>query len=241
MLSFLRPSPTLTNQEVQRSIRLMIWEGVASGAMFSLGSGGFVAAYALALGANNLQVGILAALPFITQVAQLPAILAVERFRMRKAIGVPAICAAQLLWIPIGAVPFLLETPGAPAVAAVIGLMAVRGLFAPVWATAWTSWMRDLVPRNVLASYYGRRLAIITGVIAAVGLGGSFFVRWWESASAPEDAILAYSFLLIGGALTFGLLSPFVTLRAREPLMPAAPELGRSALAGLSSVHSARW
>ena len=86
-----------------------------------------MAAYALALGANNLQVGILAALPFITQVAQLPAILAIERYRRRKAIGIPALFAAQLLWVPIGAVPFLLDTPGATAVAVVIGLMAVRG------------------------------------------------------------------------------------------------------------------
>ena len=233
-LSTLRPSPTLTDQEIGRSLRLMVWEGVASGALFSLGSGGFMAAYALALGANNLQVGILAALPFITQVTQLPAILAVERFRRRKAIGIPALCAAQLLWIPIGAVPFLLETPGAAAVSVVIGLMAVRGLFAPVWATTWTSWMRDLVPQSVLGSYYGRRLAIITGAVAVVGLGGSFFVRWWESASSGEDAILAYSILLIGGSLTFGLLSPSLALRAREPLMPAAPESGRSALAVLA-------
>ena len=233
-LSFLRPSATLTDQEVGRSLRLMIWEGVASGALFSLGSGGFMAAYALALGANNLQVGILAALPFITQVAQLPAILAVERFRRRKAIGIPALFAAQLLWIPIGAVPFLLETPGAAAVSVVIGLMALRGLFAPVWVTTWTSWMRDLVPRNVLGSYYGRRLALMTGTVAVVGLGGSFFVAWWESASSSDDAILAYSILLIGGALTFGLLSPSLALRAREPLMPAALDSGRSALAVLA-------
>ena len=233
-LSFLRPSATLTDQEVGRSLRLMIWEGVASGALFSLGSGGFMAAYALALGANNLQVGILAALPFITQVAQLPAILAVERFRRRKAIGIPALFAAQLLWIPIGAVPFLLETPGAAAVSVVIGLMALRGLFAPVWVTTWTSWMRDLVPRNVLGSYYGRRLALMTGTVAVVGLGGSFFVAWWESASSSDDAVLAYSILLIGGALTFGLLSPSLALRAREPLMPAALDSGRSALAVLA-------
>ncbi len=228
--SSLRPSPTLNDQEIASGLRLMIWEGVASGALFSLGSGGFMAAYALALGANNLQVGILAALPFITQVTQLPAILAVERFRRRKAIGIPALCAAQLLWAPIGAVPFLLETPGAPAVAVVIGLMAVRGLFAPVWVTTWTSWMRDLVPQNVLGSYYGRRLGIVTGALAAVGLGGSFFVRWWEGVSSPDDAILAYSILLIGGALTLGLMSPLLALRAREPLMPAAPETARSAL-----------
>ena len=234
MLPLLRPSPTLTDEEVGRSLRLMIWEGVASGALFSLGSGGFMAAYALALGANNLQVGILAALPFITQVAQLPAILAVERYRKRKAIGIPALWAAQLLWVPIGAVPFLVDAPGAPAVAAVIVLMALRGVVAPVWATSWTSWMRDLVPRDVLGSYYGRRIAVVTGAVAVVGLGGSFFVRWWEGAASPDDAILAYSYLLIGGALTFGVASPLFAMRAREPLMPAALESGRSAFAVLA-------
>ena len=81
-----------------------------------MGSGGFMAAYALALGANNLQVGILAALPFITQVVQLPAILAVERFHLRKAIGLSAWLLSNLMWLPIGAVPFLINTPGSGAV-----------------------------------------------------------------------------------------------------------------------------
>ena len=213
---------------------MMVWEGLASGGVFSVASGGFMAAFALALGANNLQVGILAALPFVTQVAQLPAVLAVERYRVRKAIGVPALLGAHLMWAPIGAVPFLLETPGAAAVAVVILLLALRGLFAPVWATTWTSWMRDLVPQDVLGSYYGRRLAVITVAMAVVGLGASFFVRWWESVSAPEDAILAYSLLLIGGSLTFGLASTWCALRACEPSMPAAAESGRSALSVLA-------
>ena len=213
---------------------MMVWEGLASGGVFSVASGGFMAAFALALGANNLQVGILAALPFVTQVAQLPAVLAVERYRVRKAIGVPALLGAHLMWAPIGAVPFLLETPGAAAVAVVILLLALRGLFAPVWATTWTSWMRDLVPQDVLGSYYGRRLAVITVAMAVVGLGASFFVRWWESVSAPEDAILAYSLLLVGGSLTFGLASTWCALRASEPSMPAAAESGRSALSVLA-------
>ncbi|MCY3802039.1 MAG: MFS transporter [Chloroflexi bacterium] len=231
MLALLNPSPTLTEQDVRVSLRMMVWEGVASGAMFSLASGGFLAAYALALGANNLQVGVLAAIPFVTQVAQLPVILAVERFRRRKAIGVPAWYAAQLMWLPIGVIPFLIDTPGPVAVAAVIGLLALRGLFAPVWATTWTSWMRDLVPRNILGSYYGRRLAIITGTVAVVSLAGSFFVRWWEDVSSPDDTIFAYSFLLIGGSIAFGLAGPSLALRAKEPLMSAVRESSRSAVA----------
>ena len=161
MLTFLRPRPTLTEREIQSSLRLIAWEGLSSGAMFSLGSGGFMAAYALALGVNNLQVGMLASLPFISQVVRLPAILLVERFRARKALGLPALAASQLSWLPVGLVPLLLDTPGKLAVFLVIVFLAMRGLFAPVWVTTSTSWARDLVPAGSLGSYFSRRLALV--------------------------------------------------------------------------------
>ena len=74
MFGFLRPGPTLSERDIRRGQFLMHWDGVLAGAMFSLGSGGFMAAYTLALGANNLQMGILAALPPVSQVIPLPAI-----------------------------------------------------------------------------------------------------------------------------------------------------------------------
>ena len=228
MLTFLRPRPTLNQRETQRSLRLLAWEGLTSGAMFSLGSGGFMAAYALALGANNLEVGILAALPFISQIVRLPAILLLERFRIRKALGVPALILTHISWIPIGAVPFFLDTPGKLAVILVILFLAVRGLFAPVWVTTSTSWIRELVPQRRLADYFGRRLAMVTGAMAVVGLGGSFFVRWWQETASPGDEILAFSILLIGGGITFGVLGPLLASRAVEPLMPPAAQSGRS-------------
>ena len=187
-----------------------------------------MAAYALALGANNFQVGILAALPFISQVVRLPAILLLERLRARKALGVPALLLSQLAWLPVGAVPFLLETLGSGAVVLAIAFMALRGLFSPVWVTASTSWIRDLVPQGRLADYFGRRLAMIFGAMAAVGLAGSFFVQWWEDRAAAGDEILAFSYLLIGGGVTVGLIGPLLAARAQEPLMPPAAESDRS-------------
>ncbi len=82
-----------------------------AGAMFSPGSGGFMAAYALALGANNRQVGILAALPPVSRVVQMPAILLVEKFRRCKAIGLPSWFLAQLMRLPIEVVPFCWTLP----------------------------------------------------------------------------------------------------------------------------------
>ena len=230
MLGFLRPSPTLSERDVRRSQLMMRLDGLTAGALFSLGSGGFMAAYALALGANNLQVGILAALPPVSQVIQLPAILAIEKFRVRKAIAVPAWFLAQLMWLPIGAVPFLLETPGAAAISAVIALLALRGLFNPLYVTATVSWTRDLVPRELLGRYYSSRFTLITGAMVVVGLGGSFFVSWWQDNAAPGNEIYAYSLLLMGGWALFGIAGPLLVSRAKEPLMPPAAEEGRSAL-----------
>ena len=178
MIGLLLPSPTVSQRDVRRTLRLMTWDTAMAGAMFSLGSGGFMAAYALALGANNLQVGILAALPPVSQVVQMPAILLVEKFRRRKAIGLPAWFLSQLTWLPIGAVPFLLDTPGSLAIAAVIVLLGLRGLFTPVWVTASTSWLRDLVPPDVLGRFWSQRLALMTITVVVVGLGGGLFVRW---------------------------------------------------------------
>lgn len=230
ILNPLLPKPTLTEEEIQGSLWWMRWVGVSNGVIQSLSSGGFMAAFALALGANNLQVGIIAALPFITQLVQIPAILAVERFRMRKAIGIPALMVAQLLWVPIGAVPFVLETPGAVALAVVIGLTGIRGFFFPVWTTVVSSWMRDLVPREILGSYFSRRMAIVTVAMVIVGLGGSFFVNWWQNSAPPENAIWAYSFLLIGGGLTMGIIGPVAASRVQEPLMPRSLKSHRSAI-----------
>ena len=43
MLRWLQPSPTLTQQDTQRSLGLMRWDVVLASAMFSLESGGFMA------------------------------------------------------------------------------------------------------------------------------------------------------------------------------------------------------
>lgn len=234
VFGFLRPSPTLTNDDVRSSLRMMIWDGVTSEALSTIQIMGYLAAYALALGANNLQVGIVSAVPFASLVVQLPAILIIERFRARKAIGLPAWLLAQLLMIPVAAVPFFLDVPSALAVTTVIFLLAIRGLFAPMWITAWMSWMHDLVPQQQLGGYYGRRLAASTAMLAVLGLGASFFISWWEGRAPAGEEVFGYSIFLIVGALTLGVIGPVMVARAKEPLMPAEQGFKQSPIATLT-------
>ena len=47
-------------------------------------SAGFLSAFALLIGASNLHIGILTAIPFISQALQIIAVVAIERLQMRK-------------------------------------------------------------------------------------------------------------------------------------------------------------
>jgi ureidoglycolate hydrolase len=58
---------TLTNQEIESGLKSVIKDGLASQTMVPLTGGVFLVAFALKLGASNLVIGLLAAIPPLTQ------------------------------------------------------------------------------------------------------------------------------------------------------------------------------
>ena len=80
----LKPQPVIEKKDIARGLRWLVWEGTVSLGLNSITTSGFLAAYALALGANNLQIGILAAIPFLMHILQMPMIWLVEKIRRRK-------------------------------------------------------------------------------------------------------------------------------------------------------------
>ena len=102
----------------------MTLQGTTAMGFDAITSGGYMAAFALALGASNAQIGILAALPFILQPLQIPAIAMTERYRKRKLISVTTMAAANALWIPAALIPFFIDAPGAAAISALLLITA---------------------------------------------------------------------------------------------------------------------
>ena len=98
LLELLKPKPLLSEQDRAKGLRLLIWEGALSLGFNSITTSGFLAAFALALGANNFQIGILAAIPFLMHIVQIPVVWFVEKIRRRKEIAVFSWFPAQLLW-----------------------------------------------------------------------------------------------------------------------------------------------
>jgi len=77
---------TLTEEEIQSGLRNVIKDGLTSQTMGTLTGGVFLVAFALKLGASNTTIGLLAAIPPLAQLIQIPSIYLVEKYRVRRAI-----------------------------------------------------------------------------------------------------------------------------------------------------------
>ncbi len=209
----------LSEGEINRGLKLLNLEGMTSMGFFSITTSGFLAAFALALGANNLQIGILAAIPFIMQPLQIPVILLVEYLKRRKIIAVSSWFIAQALWFPMALIPVFISVPGAWAITGLLLLMAARGLFASITTCSWNSWIRDLIPPQILGRYFSKRLALATVITVVFSLGAGYFVDYWPRWFPDQNPVLGYSVAFLFGALFLGMASPIFMAFMPEPMM----------------------
>ncbi|MFC1977800.1 MFS transporter [Chloroflexota bacterium] len=219
LFGLLNPKPTISERDIAAGLRWLTWEGTVSLGFSSITTSGILVAFALALGATNFHIGVLAAIPFIMQIIQIPSIWLVERFRHRKAIAVMSWLPAQLLWFPIALIPIYLGVPSSGAISLLLGLMALRSLLNAICNSAWNGWIRDLVPQSILGRFFSRRLAFATFAAVMFSLGAAFFVDYWRGQASGESAVLGYTYVLLFGAFFLGLASPIFMSLMPEPLM----------------------
>lgn len=203
----------------ERSRTPLILDGVLSQGMVSLVGGAFLAAFALALGAGAFQIGLLAALPAAGQLFQVPAVALLRRAGRRKGVAIAAAALSRVLWLAVAAVPFLLTGP--PAFGTVALLVFLSAGFGSVGGVAWLSWMRDLVPEEVMGRFFSTRLMLANVLAVVLSVAGGFFVDWWGRTGRLP--VLGYSVIFAVGA-ALGLLGTIFLARADETPPPAPAE-----------------
>ena len=205
----------ITEEELQRGLRSVTIDGVMSHLMGVLTGGVFLVAIALKLGASNFQIGLLAAIPPLMQIVQLPAIFLIEKFRSRKTIAVYSALISRFGFLLVVLSPFLFS-PSIGLAILIISVLFYSG-FGGIGGCAWNSWMRDLIPENQMGSFFSNRLRIATILGVFVSLLASMFIDFWKK-SFPDVEIYAYSGLFLVGFLV-GLIGVFYLSKTPETAM----------------------
>ncbi|MFH1743920.1 MAG: MFS transporter [bacterium] len=227
MFKWLRPQDNLTEADTQKGLRLLLLDGVCSQVMGNLTGGAFLVAFALLLGASNVVVGILAAIGPLTQALQIPVIYLIEKTRNRRVLAAGSAFISRLFWVMAAGLPFLAPAPyRLPLFVVAVFLYFAIG---SITACAFNSWIRDLIPENILGGFLAKRLTLSMAVAIGVGLLAALAIDFGKTSFSQETT--AYSIIFFVGAVS-GLIGAYFLARIPEPKM--APMQSQNPLAVLA-------
>jgi MFS family permease len=167
-----------TNEEARKkSLSYSVKDGIAWSVNSGLGSS-YITPYALALNANNTQIGLLTSVPnLVANLSQLETPKLMEK-TSRKRIVTNSVLIQAFTWLPISLVAFLFLFSKVGSLIApmlVILFYTIYLLLGSFLSPAWSSWMGDLVREKERGRFFGRRNTIV-GIagISAMLVGGIF-------------------------------------------------------------------
>ena len=205
---------------IDRAIRLTYGQAMLSSIYAASTGGMFLIGYALRLGANNVQIGLMSTIPMFLVVTQLLASVLVERGISRRKMTIAAALANVSCWVLVILIPYA-AAQAAPhmRIAALIAVITLVMVFAQVSGNARASWLGDLIPAGFRGTFFGR-LNMYAGIIGTMFalLEGGFLDH------VKHLGIGAFGWLF-GFGMMFGLANAFLFIP--QPDCPLAkPEGG---------------
>jgi hypothetical protein len=195
----------MEQHSTEKDLTNAIYDGVFANMFATLTGGVFLTGFVLSLGMNELMIGLLAALPFLVTVFQLPTSYLIEKSGKRKDIARRAAAAARLIWIPIvilGVMPFL---PRSATSLVILGLIFISYTFVTISYVSWLSWISDLVPDSMRGRFFDTRnmLCGAAGMVVMV-LFGTFL----DLFKGHGGKALSFGFgMTFTAAVCFGMVS----------------------------------
>ena len=171
------PRRGLTEEETEKALSKMAKQGVAAQVKTTLTESVFLVGFALLLQAPNTIIGILAAIPSVTQLLQIPSIVLIEKYRNRRQLNFLTQLGNRFGILFMAMIPFI--AVGQVSLILLIGAMLIQSVFTSIGSPSWNSWLTDLVPPDRLGAFFSGRMALMGAVAIITSLIGGFFITSW--------------------------------------------------------------
>lgn len=190
----------------------MVQDAALASLVGALYGGVILVGFALELGATPFVIGLLAAIPFLAQLGQIPAIVLIERWRQRRRLALIVVTAARMVILSLALVPFVareeLKLP--LLIAAQVGI-TLLGSFA---GCAINSWFHQFLAGRELGKLYAQRLfwSMVLGSLGALAAG--HLIEQWPPGERAEPYAACFVLAALAGFIGVGALA-----RIPEPRM----------------------
>jgi MFS family permease len=210
----------ITPEQLERGSRRLMSDAAFATVVGTLNSGVVLVAYALWLGASASVIGLLAAIPFLTQLLQAPAVVLLERVKSRRTVAVICLFIARVA-LPLMAVLVFLPDRRLALALLVVGEI-IHCAFNSVAGCAWNSWIRDLIPDSRLGAFFARRTLYAT-TLGIVGTAAAAAALQFADLGGEGEGNAVVFTALYGIGFLSSLVSTWFLARVPEPTMTLQP------------------
>lgn len=205
------PSPQVSPEDLKKSLRLVIYDGLTTEVMTTFTGTTFLVAMGVLYGASNFQIGILASLPTFTNVFQLLSIWLVRRYNSRRRVSVVCTIFARIPLLCVGAMIFFFSS----SFASILFFLFFFYLFGSIAGPTWNSWMKDLIPENTLGAFFAKRGRYTQTLNVILSLGLALLVDYIKDRHPEYELSVYAAFFVLAGVA--GLLGALFLGRTYEP------------------------
>ena len=201
----------LPEKELRISLRNTTFAGAVGIFFFMIVQNGPVPLLLEKLGAGGIAIGLAATLFQLGLLVQIPAAFFAERMASRKLFWAATSITARLFLVIPGI--HLLLFPHQQSTNIWLTLVAI-GFFSFIAQTsmpAWYSWMADLIPESMRASFWSKRQGVVLAAAAA-----SVALTGWFLDLFPETAVAGFGWLLVFASV-MGVLDVVIHWHVAEP------------------------
>lgn len=206
-----RSATAIGDESVRRWLHLASIEGACANVFTVLTGGAFLTGLALWLGAGDVVLGLLAAIPYLAQIAQLISAYLVDRTGYRKGITIWASVAARQVWWLVVPICFAAGLWRLDALLLVVAFSSVALMLA---TPAWTAWMADLVPERIRGRYFGFRSAAVAVTTLSATIVGGLILDLFRKTGQDQIGFA----VIVGTAAAFALAAVILLNRIPDHL-----------------------
>jgi len=193
----------------KKASRISIREGGAFGFFDGFGLR-YITPYALLLGMSNAMIGILIALPqMLGTSVQLLTLKLLDKGIHRKTISWIGTFLQTAMWFPIIFLGWLYFRGNGSGGLIPLGLMffySLMVIFGGIVGPAWSSWMGDIVPRQI-GTYFGMRNRVVGFTTICAMLGAGLTLQYFNGIGRPfAGFVIIFLIAFLGRAISSALL-----------------------------------
>lgn len=205
---------------LRRTLRYIIYNGIATSSMSTMTSSTIVVAYAMLLGADPMHIGLIGNINYISFFSYFIASFLINKGYSARNISVNFSFVARFFYLIIALLA--LFNGGSWVVLCLLLCLFMSSFIGSIAGGVFYPWMKSLLPENILASFFAERFRwiTITSIVFYLLTAGFFYVFDYH---ISEYKIYAYSIIFFFAFLA-GLYSVYTFTQLPNIKLPCSDD-----------------